>query len=132
VNDSTAIINSSYYNQYNRKYDERFTWYVHRIGTDKRFGSLNDEQRMVVYNEMKRVWTGSCSFTNQPIFLRNIKGKVTTSNPFEIASLDRIDNSKGYEPGNIQWVCLALNLARQNISLEEFKIHFDNFKKVLS
>lgn len=35
-------------------------------------------------------------------------------------SLDRIDNSKGYELGNIRWVCLWANIARHNWTDQEF------------
>lgn len=35
-------------------------------------------------------------------------------------SLDRIDSSKGYEPGNIQYVTLVVNLAKKNMTDADF------------
>lgn len=36
------------------------------------------------------------------------------------ASLDRIDNAKGYVQGNIQWVHCDINIMRNNWSIEDF------------
>lgn len=36
------------------------------------------------------------------------------------ASLDRIDNSKGYEAGNIQWVHKEINMMRGPLSIDRF------------
>lgn len=37
------------------------------------------------------------------------------------ASLDRIDSSKGYVEGNVQWVHKVVNLMKNTLSQEEFK-----------
>lgn len=37
------------------------------------------------------------------------------------ASIDRIDNSIGYEKGNIQWVHKDVNMMRGSLSIERFK-----------
>lgn len=42
-------------------------------------------------------------------------------------SMDRIDSSKGYEPGNIQFTTLIVNLCKRNLSDPEF---IDLCKKV--
>jgi hypothetical protein len=43
-------------------------------------------------------------------------------NPNQItASLDRIDNSIGYEKGNLQWVHKDVNMMRGSLSIERFK-----------
>ena len=36
------------------------------------------------------------------------------------ASLDRIDSSEGYVPGNVQWVHLVVNDLKSNMPQEEF------------
>jgi len=36
------------------------------------------------------------------------------------ASLDRIDSSKGYVRGNIQWVHIAINFMKHSLPEEEF------------
>jgi hypothetical protein len=44
-----------------------------------------------------------------------------------LASLDRIDSSKGYIEGNIEFVCLAINYAKNGFSKEETQ----NFIKMI-
>lgn len=39
---------------------------------------------------------------------------------FTVASLDRIDSSKAYEPGNIQFVILSLNLGKNDASNDAY------------
>jgi len=41
-------------------------------------------------------------------------------NGFNTASIDRIDSSKGYIEGNVQWVHVKINYMKQSISQEEF------------
>ncbi len=36
------------------------------------------------------------------------------------ASLDRIDNSKGYEPNNIQWTHKSINMMRGSLNINDF------------
>ena len=38
----------------------------------------------------------------------------------QTASFDRIDNSKGYEVGNIQWVHKEINMMRGTLSVDRF------------
>lgn len=56
-----------------------------------------------------------CPVLGVPLFFT--KGKRTANTP----SLDRIDNSKGYIPGNVQIISWRANLLKANGSLEEFK-----------
>lgn len=42
---------------------------------------------------------------------RNLKG----------ASLDRIDSNKGYVEGNVQLICMMLNLGKSDSEHDEFK-----------
>lgn len=71
---------------------------------------------------------GRCAYSGLALTRRPPIGKqCTEKNPFLIASVDRIDCSKGYEPGNVQWVSHAMNQARSNVSDEDFR----EFLKVL-
>ena len=47
----------------------------------------------------------------------------------EKASLDRIDSSKGYVEGNVQWVTIQANLSKHIMTMEEL---YDFCKKVLN
>ena len=70
--------------------------------------------------DVKYLWEkqgGICALSGLPIKLRNEHG---TNDIFTTASLDRIDSSKPYVVGNIQFVILSLNLAKQSSTNEEF------------
>ena len=56
-------------------------------------------------------YTGACSLTGWPIGI---------SYKDQSASVDRIDNNKGYEVGNIQWVHTMVNMCRGKRELSEF------------
>jgi len=68
--------------------------------------------------EIKDQWDkqkGLCAVSGLPLKLRK-KGVSI----FEQASLDRIDSSKPYEKGNIQFIILSLNYAKSTANNEEF------------
>lgn len=52
-----------------------------------------------------------CALSGEPIWFRSKKNSADGT-----ASLDRIDSSKGYVPGNVQWVHKIINVAKQNLS----------------
>ena len=45
-------------------------------------------------------------------------------------SLDRIDNSKGYIKGNVQWVSWRANRCKNNVTPEELLMLAQNYKKI--
>lgn len=61
---------------------------------------------------------GLCACTGLSLVFKSqsLKGSTT-------ASLDRLDNARGYEPGNIRWVHKVVNKMRGTLSVEEF-IHW--------
>jgi len=56
-----------------------------------------------------------CKLSNLPIKFGNKRGKVPTT-----ASLDRIDSSKGYVKGNVQWVHKHINLMKWDLDEPQF------------
>ena len=58
---------------------------------------------------------GKCALSNIPI---KISEKVTDNQT--TASLDRIDSSKGYIKGNVQWVHKDLNRMKWGLTVEKF------------
>ena len=65
-----------------------------------------------IYNEQQ----GKCALTGRPIpFGFGLNGKVP-----HMASLDRIDNEKGYVEENIQWLHKDVNWAKRTLSQKEF------------
>lgn len=63
---------------------------------------------------------GKCPFTNWDLNLPDSSQSGWKHNQHPCnASLDRIDNSKGYIEGNVRFVCLIANMARQTFSDEQ-------------
>lgn len=62
---------------------------------------------------------GLCALTNVPIILVNKIKNQNVDWSIITASLDRIDNNKGYEIGNVWWVHKEVNRLKNNYSLEE-------------
>lgn len=56
---------------------------------------------------------GRCVLTGEPLTTNGNFTAIT-------ASLDRIDNQRGYEKDNIQWIHKALNLMRGDMPIEDF------------
>lgn len=69
---------------------------------------------------LKQLWNkqeGKCALTNFPMSYQQSKGK---RNPYSL-SIDKIDPNKGYEVGNVQFVCFAANMMKGELSLSELK-----------
>lgn len=62
--------------------------------------TLTESDKMRI---QKQIWDGRCEVTGLPF---NLEGGKTWDSP----SLDRIDNSKGYEPGNVRVVLYCVNV----------------------
>lgn len=67
--------------------------------------------------DLFEVQQGYCAITG-------IKMTHIFGNPRNI-SIDRIDNARGYEDGNIQLVCMAANFAKQDFSNAQMLEFFD-------
>ena len=66
---------------------------------------------------LKEIWEsqkGICSYTNIKMILPESTTKYDKIKSLKKASLDRIDSSKGYIEGNVEFVCSAINLAKNN------------------
>ena len=75
---------------------------------------------------LKEIWesqNGICPFSGVRMTLRThtnvIKGGNNIPTSPYIASVDRVDNDKGYEKGNIRFISLMANYARNNFSDKE-------------
>lgn len=76
--------------------------------------TLNDAYSLLVEQNHKCALTGvDISFADTS--KEHAAGKTT-------ASLDRIDSSKGYIKGNIQWVHKMINIMKWSSSQDEFKL----------
>lgn len=60
---------------------------------------------------------GKCALSGMPLHLVRYYKKHRDK---QTASLDRIDNTKGYIEGNVQWVHKWLNVMRNELSIQDF------------
>ena len=68
---------------------------------------------------LKILWeqqAGICPYTGIKMILPKSSSKHHAVKSLKKASLDRIDSSLGYRKGNVEFVCLAINLAKNNHS----------------
>lgn len=83
----------------------------------------------ITLDDLLELWNkqnGRCAYTNLPLILPNNKFKDDIR---YLASLDRIDSSKGYIKGNIQFVALPVNLMKSTMSHNVF---VDYLKEIAS
>lgn len=73
-------------------------------------------------NHLKEVWEnqkGVCPYTGIRMILPESKKAFRKCRSIEKASLDRIDTTKGYVKGNVEFVCQGINFAKHDYSKEE-------------
>lgn len=88
------------------------------------FKKINNKGRKrceVTLQNLKEQWEkqlGICPFTGYRMVLKTNSTSGLGATPYD-ASLDRIDNSKGYEIGNIRFISVMANYARNTFTDEE-------------
>jgi hypothetical protein len=104
----------------NNRLDEftSFKWYIKVV-------RKNSKSRKHEYNidckYLKKLWeeqNGTCPFTNKKLTLRTHSNNDIKKYPYQ-ASLDRIDSSIGYIEGNVRFVALIYNYAKNTFSDQE-------------
>ena len=81
----------------------------------KRFKDFN-----LTLEYLKQLWEeqkGICPYTGIQLCLAEYK--ANHNDPIYTASLDRIDSSKGYTIGNVQFISTAINYMKNTMSHEE-------------
>ena len=85
-------------------------WMLHRLAKRQDVGrNLDWEYLKFLYESQK----GRCALSGVPMTHEVGKGRVYTN-----ISIDRIDPSRGYEEGNIQLVCVIVNIMKSGMSVE--------------
>ena len=101
------------------------------IGSEKRGYDLDIDMKYIwdIYQEQQ----GKCALSGISIFFAFSSRKLSSAT----ASLDRIDSSKGYIKGNVQWVHKSVNMMKRSLPNDIFigLCHqigkkFSNFNKI--
>lgn len=107
---------------------ESLRWCGHELISKSYFSRIKRgaKDRNIKYSEditIEYLWQlfifqdKKCAITGIDLnFNTNLPGEKSNQN----ASLDRIDSSKGYEDGNVQWVDRQINLMKRDMSQEDF------------
>lgn len=93
--------------------------------------SISNNTRKPIENltmkDLQNVWdnqNGICVYSGIELILPT-HTNINQYKDYEYASLDRIDSSKNYEIGNIQFVSRTVNFAKNSMSHEHFKEFID-------
>lgn len=107
---------------YQRDNFSSFKYFLRRC---RKFDSETD----ISLDYLKEVWDnqkGKCAYTNIDMVPKFFEKASTIYS----ASLDRIDSSIGYIKGNVQFVCLGINYAKNNFSESEIKQFIQSIKNI--
>lgn len=77
---------------------------------------------------LKRLWeiqNGICPYTGIKMTFPTHWKEMTRTHCLEKVSLDRIDSTKGYIKGNVEFVCMGVNYAKNKWSKEAAVKFFD-------
>jgi len=103
--------------------------------THRKWGNIlvkAKERNLEVCLTMEEVWDlflaqqGRCALTGIPLKMDPENKRSTRG---DTASLDQIDSTKGYIPGNVQWVHMGVNLMKNKFQQDYF---VDMCRKVVS
>lgn len=88
-----------------------------KYGRKNRGDGMNIDEKY-----LKELWEkqhGICSYTGIKMILPENIDMQRNTHSLKKISLDRIDSSKGYIKGNLEFVCMAINRAKNSNSKEE-------------
>lgn len=99
----------------NNRNDEYTSFRYYYRNAKKRYKTFN-----LTLDYLKELWEqqkGICPYTGLKLNLATYT--KNHNNPIYTASLDRIDSSKGYEIGNVQFISTAINYMKNTMSHED-------------
>lgn len=91
-----------------------FRWYFRNA---KRRTTKDNNLTLEYLKEIWEFQKGKCPYSNIDLILNTYSTNV--SDRIYSASLDRIDSSKGYVKGNVQFVSLSINFMKHTMSHED-------------
>lgn len=96
----------------------QFRWYIARAVYRKQYGPTD-----LTAEYLESLWDsqgGTCPFSGQALHLTQSTRGFTVKDPMN-ASLDRIDSALGYVRGNVRFVSVMANYARNDFTDEQLR-----------
>jgi len=90
----------------------------HRIRASAAARGISFEITIEEAWELYQAQEGRCKLSGVPLYM--VKNSFALANGANTASLDRIDNEKGYVVGNVQWVHTVINYMKGTLPQLEF------------
>lgn len=100
-------------------------WKQIKNGASKR--NLNFELTIDYVLELYKLQNFKCALSGEDVYIGSRMLKFETT-----ASLDRIDSSKGYVKGNVQWVHKDYNMSKWNFTQERYEEMCCNVAKMVA
>lgn len=96
-----------------------FRFFINKCKSRNRDDGLDMDIDVYYLKELWKLQNGLCVYTQIKMTLPETINRFTKSHSLTRASLDRIDSSKGYIKGNVEFVCYGINLAKNNYTKNE-------------
>jgi len=118
--------------QYKKRLSTNNTSTIEQL-INKRFLGLKDRAKRlnlevnIDLDYLKEIWNtqqGKCALSKIDMTNVSNNGRILTN-----LSIDRIDSKKGYIKDNIQFVCMAINQMKSDLTLDELYFFCENILK---
>mgnify|MGYP001562450692 CR=1 FL=1 len=101
---------------------DEFSPFRNHLRVIKQHAKYKNREASITLQDLKNQWdmqNGVCPYTGWDIYNPSTSQWKKQSKNMKKASVDRIDNRKGYVTGNIQFVSMIANFAKNNFSDQE-------------
>jgi hypothetical protein len=102
-----------------------FRYFVSKSRSEERKSWYGESDLTIEY--LQDLWekqNGICPYTNYQMELPQSTQDAAIKGTPKRASLDRMDSNKGYIQGNVEFVCLAVNYAKNRFSRDDMMSFF--------
>ena len=122
--------NISFLKGYERNRQDEYSSFKYYLGKTRAQGRiLRYGESNLTLEYLQKLWSqqnGICPYTKYEMILPKNTNEYSKYHSPKKASLDRIDSTKGYVIGNVEFVCLLVNLAKNGFSKDEIMLFFQN------
>lgn len=113
----------------NRKDDlSPFKYFITKCKERKKQKNENFDVDLIYLKNLWKNQKGICPYTKIKMILPETTLTHSKIHSLKKASLDRIDSSKGYLKGNVEFVCLLINQAKNSYPKSEVISFLEEFK----